>query len=59
VAHHRAGHAEEAKRWLDKAAAWTDKAVREHETFTGPRLDFYRRAMLKRFRAEAEEMMNQ
>jgi tetratricopeptide (TPR) repeat protein len=57
MAHHRAGHAEEAKKWLDKATAWAVKALREHETRTGPRLDFYRRVMLKRFRAEAADLL--
>jgi hypothetical protein len=57
MAHHRAGHAEEAKKWLDKATAWTDKALSQHETQTGRRLSFADRTMLRLLRAEAEAMI--
>ena len=31
MAHHRLGHSEDSKQWLDKAVAWSDTALREHE----------------------------
>jgi hypothetical protein len=34
MAHHRLGHREEAKKWLDKAVAWTEQVFREAEQGT-------------------------
>ncbi len=51
MAHHRLGRAEEAKKWLDQGAAWTDKALRER-----PKVPWNCRLTLG-FRAEAEALL--
>ena len=56
MAHHRLGHGEEAKKWLDKAVAWTDKALREADQGTAD-LPWNRRLTLKLLREEAEALL--
>ena len=56
MAHHKLGHAEEAKKWLDKATEWTDKVLAEHEEGKSP-LSWNRRLTLKLLRKEAEDMI--
>jgi tetratricopeptide (TPR) repeat protein len=56
MAHHRLGQAEEANKWLEKAGAWTDRVLREHEDGT-IRLGWSRRVTLKLFRDEAEALI--
>jgi hypothetical protein len=56
MAHHRLGHREEAKKWLDKAVAWTEKTIREADRGTTS-LPRNRRLTLKLLREEAEAMM--
>jgi tetratricopeptide (TPR) repeat protein len=58
MAHHRLGHEDEARKWFDKAAAWTDKAL-QADRVAGPRLPWKRRATLKLLRAEAETLLKQ
>jgi serine/threonine protein kinase/tetratricopeptide (TPR) repeat protein len=57
MAHYRLGHAEEARKWLDKADRWTDKAFAEDESGAGYRYHWYRRLPLKLFRAEAAQLL--
>ena len=54
MAHHRLGHPEEAKKWLDKAVQWADKTLPELEEGFGFELTWDRRLILKLFREEAE-----
>jgi WD40 repeat protein/tetratricopeptide (TPR) repeat protein len=49
MAHHRLGHADEARRWLDKAVAWMDRA--------GSELPWDRRLALQVLRREAEALV--
>ena len=56
MAHHRLGHAEESRQWLDKGVTWTDKALREHEQGVKP-LPWNRRLTLKLLRQEAETLL--
>jgi tetratricopeptide (TPR) repeat protein len=56
MAHHRLGHPDEAKKWLDKAVAWTDKAEREADEGTAE-LPWNRRLTLKLLRAEAAALL--
>jgi tetratricopeptide (TPR) repeat protein len=53
MAHHKLGHDAEAKKWLNKANDWTDKALAEHEEGTAT-VAWNRRLTLKLFREEAE-----
>ena len=53
---HCLGHAEEAKQWLDKAVAWTDKIFAEADQGTTD-LSWNRRLTLKLLREEAEGMI--
>jgi tetratricopeptide (TPR) repeat protein len=52
MAHHRLGHDEEAKKWLQKATAWTDKVLAEHEAGTST-LPWNRRLTHKLLREDA------
>jgi hypothetical protein len=56
MAHHRLGHREEAKKWLDKAVSWTDKVFREADLGTAD-LSWSRRLTLKLLRDEAEALL--
>jgi tetratricopeptide (TPR) repeat protein len=56
MAHHRLGDRDEAKLWLDKAVAWTDKAEREADEGTAD-LPWNRRLTLKLLRAEAAALL--
>ncbi len=56
MAHHRQGHADEAKRWLDRAAAAIDKAITEHGNGAEP-LQLQRRLTLTLLRAEAAALL--
>ena len=56
MAHHRLGHRDEAKKWLDKAVAWTQKTVRDADQGTAD-LTWNRRLTLKLLRAEAEALL--
>jgi tetratricopeptide (TPR) repeat protein len=54
LAHHRLGHAEEAKKWLAKAQRWLDQAPKD-----GPgALAWNHRLELRLLRAEAEEAIS-
>ena len=55
MAHHRLGHGEEAKKWFDKAAARTEKAIREADQGT-EYLAWNRRLTLKLLRQEAKAL---
>jgi len=57
MAHQAHGQAEEAKKWFEKAAAWTDKVIEGDETKGGARLAWNRRLTLKLFRAEAADVL--
>ena len=57
MAHHAAGHAEEAKTWLEKAVESTDKALEEHEQEGGARIGWNRRLTLQLLRDEAERLI--
>ncbi|MHB9077773.1 MAG: tetratricopeptide repeat protein [Pirellulaceae bacterium] len=52
----RLGHAEEAKQWLDKAVAWTDKIFAEADQGTAD-LSWDGRLTLNLLRAEATAML--
>jgi serine/threonine protein kinase/Flp pilus assembly protein TadD len=54
MAHHASGHTDEAKKWLQKAIAWTEKAIQSEEEDDGVRLAWNRRLTLKLLREEAE-----
>jgi WD40 repeat protein/tetratricopeptide (TPR) repeat protein len=56
MAHHRLGHADEAKRWLDRAAAAIDKAIADHGSGAEP-LQLQRRLTLTLLRAEAAALL--
>ncbi len=56
LAHQELGHEADAKSWLDKATAWTDQALREHEAGTAV-VPWNRRLTLKLLRKEAEGMI--
>jgi tetratricopeptide (TPR) repeat protein len=56
MSHHRLGHREEAKKWLDKAVAWTEKNIREAEQGTTD-LPWNHRLTLKLLREEAEALL--
>jgi len=57
MTHHRLGHADEAKQWLDKARQETDTALKAHETGTA-RLPWNRRLTLNLLRREAEVLLD-
>jgi ribosomal protein S18 acetylase RimI-like enzyme len=58
MGHQRLGHREEAKKWLDKAVAWTEteKAMREADEGTAD-LPWNRSLTLKLLREEAEALL--
>ena len=56
MAHHRLGHGEEAKKWLDKAAAWTENAMREADQGQKS-MPWNRRLTLKLLGEEAEALL--
>jgi tetratricopeptide (TPR) repeat protein len=56
MAHHRRGHADKARRWLDRAEAAIDKAIGDHDRGTEP-LQFQRRLTLALLRAEAAALL--
>jgi tetratricopeptide (TPR) repeat protein len=56
MAHHRFGHHEEAKKWLDKAVAWTDKILDDEKKGTVA-VRWNRRLTLKLLREEAETLL--
>jgi hypothetical protein len=59
MAHHRLGHADEAKRWLDKAGKWIDENTKEKpkDGAAGPSLSWDQGLELKLIRQEAEELI--
>ena len=56
MAHHRLGHTEEAKQWLDKAVAWTVKTTTEADQGKAD-LPWNRRLTLKLLRDEATTLL--
>jgi WD40 repeat protein/serine/threonine protein kinase len=56
MAHHRLGHADEGRRWLDRAKAAIDKAIGAHDRGTEP-LQLQRRLTLRLLRREAETLL--
>jgi tetratricopeptide (TPR) repeat protein len=57
MAHQRLGQNDEARKWLDKAVAWTDKVLAEEEQPGGTSLAWNRRLTLKLLRAEAAKAL--
>jgi tetratricopeptide (TPR) repeat protein len=58
MAHHRLGHAEEAKKWLTKAEQWLDQALAEKpKELGGNPLPWDRKLELQLLRREAEELI--
>jgi serine/threonine protein kinase/tetratricopeptide (TPR) repeat protein len=59
LAHHRLGHREEARRWLDKAVQWLEQATagKIKDTRTGSPLPWYDRVLLEVLRREAEALI--
>jgi WD40 repeat protein/serine/threonine protein kinase/tetratricopeptide (TPR) repeat protein len=58
MAHHRLGHAQEARAWLEKAVAQTDKELRDEAQDAAPAL-WVRKATLQLLRAEAQALLRQ
>jgi tetratricopeptide (TPR) repeat protein/roadblock/LC7 domain-containing protein len=56
MTHHRLGHADEAKKWFDKAREETEKALKEHDTGAAT-LAWNRRLTLNLLRNEAEALL--
>jgi tetratricopeptide (TPR) repeat protein len=56
MAHQRLGHREEAKKWLDKAVAWTEKTLRDADQGAAD-LPWNRRLTLKLLREEAAAVL--
>ena len=56
MAHHRLGHANEARRWLDRATSAIDKAIGGHDHGTEP-LQPQRRLTFLILRREAEAVL--
>jgi WD40 repeat protein/serine/threonine protein kinase/tetratricopeptide (TPR) repeat protein len=56
MAEHRLGHKEEARQWLDKAVAQTEKELRDESQTGGPD-HWMRKATLQVLRAEAEALL--
>ena len=54
MAHQRRGNAQEARRWLDRAAQWTDNILQEGTLANGTPLPWCRRLTLELLRREAE-----
>jgi hypothetical protein len=59
MAHHRLGHADEARRWLYKAVERIDRLSQEMtgEAADVPRLSWKQRSTLDRLRREAEALV--
>jgi WD40 repeat protein/serine/threonine protein kinase/tetratricopeptide (TPR) repeat protein len=57
MAEHRLGHKDEARQWLDKAVAQTDKELRDEAQTGGPDR-WVRKATLQVLRAEAEALLS-
>jgi tetratricopeptide (TPR) repeat protein len=57
MAHHRLGHAAEAKKWLGKAAQEIDQAVRDDPKNTAAALPWNQRLELRILRREAEKVL--
>jgi len=57
MAHHRLRQHDKAKKCFDKAVAWTDKVMQDHQESTGPRLPWSRRVTLQLLRQEAEKTL--
>jgi tetratricopeptide (TPR) repeat protein len=60
MAHHRLGRQDEARKWLDKAVAWTKDvdAGKIQESYIGAKLQWNYRLELQMFTREAEELIN-
>ena len=58
MTHHRLGDADEAKKWFDKATAWTDKIVTEADEGIAD-LRWNRRLTLKLLRDEATALLGE
>jgi tetratricopeptide (TPR) repeat protein len=56
MAHHRLGHQEEARKWLDKAVAQVEQELREDAQDARPE-QWIRKATLQLLRAEAEAVL--
>jgi uncharacterized protein HemY len=60
MAHHRLGHTEEAKKWLDKAVQWIDNATQEKSRdAVALSLSWRGRLELQLLRGEAETLLRQ
>ena len=58
MTHHRLGHADEARQWLDKAVQKIEQAQQEGQaTSGGAALAWNRRLTLQLLRREAEELL--
>jgi len=59
MAHHRLGHADEARRWLAKAVEWQNQASRTdvHDPFMATPLSWSDRLCLELFHREAEALI--
>jgi Flp pilus assembly protein TadD len=57
MTHHRLAHPDEAQKWLDKARAETDTALKERDAGTAT-LPWNRRLILTLLRREADELLN-
>ena len=59
MAHHRLGHAEEARKWLDKAVAAIDRAAQDPPDGASPgsRIDWRTRLAYRVLRREAEGLI--
>jgi tetratricopeptide (TPR) repeat protein len=58
MAHHRLGHKEQARKWLEQAVARSEKELREYAQNPIPER-WVRRATLRLLRAEAEALLRQ
>ena len=56
MTHHRLGHAEEARQWLEKAVNWTKKETEGKIEGAAP-LSWNRRLTLEILRREAEQLI--
>jgi tetratricopeptide (TPR) repeat protein len=56
MAHHRAGHADQARKWFDQAREYTDKAFKDHAAHKVT-LPWNRRLTLTLLRRETEDLL--